>query len=404
MKKFVAGGMARLRNGVARITGRPTQQSYIALVVRIGSLDRTMRVLGAKSVVTVIAETRTRIESQLAAGQVFSASQEPDNIRLLLIDTSAEQAADLTRRLELSCRRLLVANGIGVHPEIDIAWYPAVGDAVEAAFEAASNALPRRSAPAPQGAPVQTRPIDPIRFAPQCSSDTGRVTGFRALDIRANALRDKGEISCDEAVQQVLRVMRRGLGALTAWDRAGWDVARIVIDLPLSVFADPQFADFVGWELDRCNIAPQRLCLSLTEDISLSLLCVEAASGLTRLAAMGCSFDVTMANAGHWAGIMPRARGRSRLSIERGITRDCDGVPAQQTMLLSVVSLAEHYGWEIIASGAERSGEHFFLSQMGCHTIEGRAIAAAMALDETHGFLMERAALETELPRLAASA
>lgn len=404
MKKIMAGGLNRLWTGLAQAAGawsaRPATGPRHVLVVRIGSLNRTTRLLGANSANFVIDQTRARIEAQLGDGQVFSAGRQPEDIRVLMLTGDQDAAADLAKRLGLSCRRMIVANGIGVLPEIEVACRQVEADDIDTAFAEAERSLPVAVPAAPLARRAADRPAGTVLFAPQTSCDTGRITGFRAMDAQLAAI--PAPMGADETVQQVLRVLRRGLAALALWDRAGWDVGRVVVDLPLAVFEDPQFADFVGWELERSTVPAGRLSFELSEDISEHLLCIEAVAGLTRIATLGCGFDVTMANAGHWAGIMPRTAGRTRLAIDRTITHDCDGVLSQQTMLLSVVALADHYGWNIAASGANRSGEHFFLAQMGCHDIEGRAVAAPMALDETHGFLMERAARDTELPRLIA--
>ncbi len=54
---------------------------------------------------------------------------------------------------------------------------------------------------------------------------------------------------------------------MTNWDLAGLQVPQVSINLSQQDLADPKLADMIFWELERFDIAPDRLCLEILETV-----------------------------------------------------------------------------------------------------------------------------------------
>ena len=244
-------------------------------------------------------------------------------------------------------------------------------------------------------------------FQPQLCCHTGTVSGFELL-ARLNhptrGLLDPSQflpgLSPDQLRQLSRTMLVRGLEALAHWAAAGFLVDTVSLNVSAVDLIDPQFADFVLWELDRQSVPPQRLVLEVIEELSPVDMADAVQRNLARLAHLGCGVDLDDFGKGYASLEALHRLPVQRVKIDRSFVIGCDSDPGQQRMVLAILALAERMGIATLAEGVETPAQHAFAAQIGCSHVQGYAIARPMPLDATLGFLADRRAASVQTSAL----
>ena len=245
-------------------------------------------------------------------------------------------------------------------------------------------------------------------FQPQLSTDTGRVTGFEALARWHHpkrgtvapseflpALQDSGQM---ERLGEV--VLYGALTALKAWDRAGFYVPCVAVNFTAEELRNPKLAEKIRWDLDRFDLAPNRLTIEVLETIVAGSPEDAAARNLAALAKLGCRIDLDDFGTGHASITAIRQFTIERIKIDRSFISRVDKDQEQQRMVSAIQTMAERLGLETLAEGVETAGEHAMLGQLGCAHVQGFAIARPMPFDETLGWLTQHNTKLGALPQI----
>ena len=246
-------------------------------------------------------------------------------------------------------------------------------------------------------------------FQPQVSTDTGAVTGFEALarwhhptrgvilpgvflePLQAAGLADR--------LNEVM--VREALLALGAWDRAGFFVPAVAVNFSPDELRNPRLADRVKWELDRYEIASERLVVEILETVAADSTHGTILRNIAALAKMGCGVDLDDFGTGHASIGNVRRFNVRRIKIDRSIVTSLDKDRSQQRMVAAILSMAEQLGIETVAEGVETVGEQAMLAQLGCGHVQGYGLSRPMRFDATLDWMLDRATALTETPRLA---
>lgn len=220
-------------------------------------------------------------------------------------------------------------------------------------------------------------------FQPQVSTDTGRVTGVEVLARWEDP--EKGLISPADflpalegegLLDRLGEVMLAGaLQALKAWDDEGLEVPSVGLNVTETELRNPRFCDRVKWELDRHEIAPNRLTLEVLETVTNDGADDMVSRNLAALARLGCRLDLDDFGTGNASLASIRRFNVNRLKIDRSYVTDVDTEPAQQSLVAAIVTMAERLDLETLAEGVETLGEHAMVAQLGCLHAQGFAIS-----------------------------
>lgn len=244
-------------------------------------------------------------------------------------------------------------------------------------------------------------------FQPQICCNSGRVTGFEALarldDPERGLLSPAAflhELEAGDYARLTEAMLRQSLQALKRWDRGGFSVDRVGLNIAPHELALPRMAENLLWELDRCDIAPSRLVIEVLESEDTGPETATIRANLARLGAAGCGLDLDDFGTGYATLDSLRALGVGRIKIDRCFVSGCDHRADQGRMLLAILALADHLGLETIAEGVENSEEHAFLAQLGCGAVQGYAVGRPMPIEQTECWLMQHRARQCELPEI----
>lgn len=228
-------------------------------------------------------------------------------------------------------------------------------------------------------------------FQPQVDAETGAIIGFEALArwehpelgvllpgqfLAAIAAAGKSNLLGEQ-------ILYRSLQALTAWDEAGLDRPRIGVNVSLEELRDPRLAERIQWQVDRFDVAPERVALEILETVTLADREETIVRNVRALRKAGFRLDLDDFGVGA-ASIAHIARfGVHRIKIDRSFVQDIDGDVSRQRVVRAILSLARELEIETLAEGVETEGERDLLASLGCPHVQGFGIARPMPFDRT---------------------
>ncbi len=367
--------------------------------------DEVIWLGNARFAIVLASEANFELESavQLAA-RLQSAAEEPVSANLQAVFVSCAIGFCLTRRAPKEEGRCLIG-----------AAETALGEALRNAPSAvrsfsadmAEAAAAREELVKSAGGALARGEIVPW-FQPQISTDTGRVTGFEALARWQHpergllspaeflpALADAGQM---ERLGEV--ILSAALAALKEWDLAGAEVPCVAVNFTAEELRNPKLAERLRWQLDRYELAPERLTIEVLETVVAGSPEDAAARNLSKLAKLGCRIDLDDFGTGHASITSIRRFAIERIKIDRSFVTRVDKDQEQQRMVSAIQTMAERLDLETLAEGVETASEHAMLAQLGCAHVQGYGIARPMPLDVAARWLETHTAGLAKLPQI----
>ena len=131
-----------------------------------------------------------------------------------------------------------------------------------------------------------------------------------------------------------LFMLAQSMAALKTWDKAGFDVPTVSINISNCELSDRGFADCLLWELDRHEISPRRLVVEVLESVGPVTSSGETRENLRKLAEAGCQIDLDDFGTGYASLDAIRQFGINRIKIDRSFVTACDIDNGQQRMII----------------------------------------------------------------------
>ena len=190
------------------------------------------------------------------------------------------------------------------------------------------------------------------------------------------------------------------------WRGMGMSVGRMAVNLSPKQFAQRDLIERVQEILAETGLPPEFLELEVTESMVMTNL-DEAIAVLRQLRAMGISISVDDFGTGHSSLNYLRRLPIDTLKIDRSFMMGVE-VPGsdEQVIASTIIALGQTLRLNVIAEGVETLQQLRFLSEAGCHEMQGYLISKPVPQGELDRFmahdmapLVER--LERELLELA---
>ena len=140
--------------------------------------------------------------------------------------------------------------------------------------------------------------------------------------------------------------------------------------------------------LQRSRIAPERLCLEITETAVMDT--VGGAAALARLRALGVGLAIDDFGTGHSSLAYLKALPIDTIKIDRSFVRALPDDPFDQAILEAVVHMARRLGLEVVAEGVEDERQRAALLALGVTRAQGFLYSAALPPESFPAFLEGR--------------
>jgi diguanylate cyclase len=245
-------------------------------------------------------------------------------------------------------------------------------------------------------------------FQPQISTDTGAISGFEALARWYHP--ERGLIApadflpaiedCGLSGRLGEIMVYQALQALSRWDKAGHRVPMVAVNFSKSELRNPTLVSKLKWELDRFDLAPERLTIEILETVVADTDNDVVVDNIAAISQMGCGVDLGDFGTGHASITSIRRFAVGRIKIDRSFVMKVDEDREQQKIVSAILSMAERLGMETLAEGVETQGEHAMLAQLGCGHVQGFGIARPMPVDETSDWITRHMSRLSGTPRI----
>jgi EAL domain-containing protein (putative c-di-GMP-specific phosphodiesterase class I) len=209
------------------------------------------------------------------------------------------------------------------------------------------------------------------------------------------------EIEQAGLLERLAEVMtQQALTALKTWDAAGVHVPQVGVNFAGPELSNPKLVEKIKWELDRFELAPERLAVEVLETVVASTTDDTISRNVNGLSKLGCRIDLDDFGTGHASIASIRRFSVSRIKVDRSFVAKADRDPDQQRMIGAILTMAERLEVETLAEGVETSGEHALLAQLGCNHVQGFGICKPIPFDQTIDWINQHNAKIQSAPKI----
>ncbi len=176
-------------------------------------------------------------------------------------------------------------------------------------------------------------------------------------------------------------VLEQGCQQLVAWDRAGFRVPRLAVNLSMREIERADLVGEVQDTLQRTGVAPERLELEVTESMIMRRA-ETAIATLEALRGLGVTLAVDDFGTGYSSlGYLKRLP-LNRLKIDRTFVERLTQDPNDDAIVRAVIALGRSLGLDLIAEGVETQAQLDFLLREGCVEGQGYLFSQPLAAED----------------------
>lgn len=236
-------------------------------------------------------------------------------------------------------------------------------------------------------------------YQPQFDARTLEINGVEALArwnhpqqglLPPSAFLETAE-SLNVVAQIDASILDQALFQLARWRADDLGIEHVSVNIS----AQRLFEDRLVGHLETLSLKPGSLSFELLESISFDDKADAVAESLQRIRAHGISIEIDDFGTGYASILSLIKLSPSRLKIDRQLVAPIVDNPTQRRLISSIVDIGRSFGIGIVAEGVETMEHAAILRDLGCHTLQGYALARPMSADALMDFARKHA-LERE--------
>lgn len=180
----------------------------------------------------------------------------------------------------------------------------------------------------------------------------------------------------DSVVQQIAK-----------WEKAGLPFGRVAFNVTSADFALGGFADLVRDTLHTYGVAPERLCVEVTEHVFLGRGAIGVAEALQSLHELGV--EIALDDFGTGFGTLTHINRFpiNRLKVDRSFVIDMETNPDNMAIVRAVTQLSQSIGLDVTIEGVETTSQLALLRAMGCDSMQGYLFSKPMEASRVPRFV-----------------
>jgi diguanylate cyclase (GGDEF)-like protein len=233
-------------------------------------------------------------------------------------------------------------------------------------------------------------------FQPKLEITSGEITGAEAL-LRwrhpVDGVLGPADLlsAADRAglMPQITRyVLDQALAVSSSWRAAGL-VMPVAVNVDPADLADRSLADHVEALLDTHGLLGEMLLLEVTENAVLQNL-ADTSTSVERLRRIGVRLSIDDFGVGYSSLSRLVQFQLAELKVDMSLIQAMRTSTQATTAVRAVIDLGHALGMRVVAEGVEDERVLISLRSLGCDTVQGYLIAAAMPADDFRAWVVER--------------
>ncbi len=221
-----------------------------------------------------------------------------------------------------------------------------------------------------------------LALQPQIEMHTGRLVGFEAL-LRWQHPK-KGNISPADFIPLLENtsfmleldywVITRSTYLIRELKNSGYPDVKMAINLSAGQFLDPSLPEFLQQQIIKNDIAPDQVCLELTETVLVSDI-KRATSIMQNIRDMGCMLAIDDFGTGYSSLSYLKSLPADYIKIDRSFVANIASSADDRNIVHSTISMVRNMGMQVVAEGIETSEQYELLCHFDCNMGQGYLIS-----------------------------
>ena len=227
-----------------------------------------------------------------------------------------------------------------------------------------------------------------LHYQPQIETATGAPYGCEALVRWIQP--ERGLIPPDQFIPLAEStglivplgewVLRQACLQQVAWQRAGLPRLLVAVNISALQFHKPDFVDRVSSVLAETGADPACIELEITES-ALMQPGDDLTARLLKLVDLGLTLALDDFGTGYSSLAYLKRLPIGRLKIDRSFVDDLPGNAEDAAVASAALSLARDLGMEVVAEGVEDHAQRTYLTERGCHAMQGYLFSRPLPAD-----------------------
>jgi diguanylate cyclase (GGDEF)-like protein/PAS domain S-box-containing protein len=176
-------------------------------------------------------------------------------------------------------------------------------------------------------------------------------------------------------------VLSEACTQLARWDRQGFRVPRLSVNLSVQQIDREGLITLVSRELENSGLSPERLELEVTESMLIGNPELSRAV-LSELRTIGVKFAIDDFGTGYSSLAYLKLLPLDRLKIDQSFVRDIGKDTNDEAIVRAIIALSKSLGLESVAEGVEEPQQSAFLQQAGSELAQGYLFSHPLPAEE----------------------
>lgn len=184
-------------------------------------------------------------------------------------------------------------------------------------------------------------------------------------------------------------VLETACAEMRRWHKMGLDDLTLSVNLSVNQFKDKDLIKHIKKSITNSDINPHYLHLEITES-SLMEDFEQNVSKLNILREMGIKFSIDDFGTGYSSLSYLKKLPINTLKIDRSFVMDIPSDKEDSALVKTIISMAQEFGYELIAEGVESQEQANYLRSLKCDIIQGFLYSKPLPGEEFVRFVLEQ--------------